>query len=156
MCGCSGSSAPDDAQLQVHRARLLLQTEPAGVMSVLDVQEDLRPDAEVVVIGRIGGLENPFTKNRASFVMVDPAVLAADEHVCDSPDCPHCAKIKQQKQLQATALVEFLDEQGQPVRVDAQRLFGLQTGQTVVVRGRAKLNELNNLVITADGLFVRE
>jgi hypothetical protein len=153
LAGCGQSTDP--AVLE-QRAKFLLQTEPAEVKSVLDLREETKDAGNVAVVGRIGGLENPFQKDRASFVIIDPSVLTGDGHVCDEPDCPHCAKIKKQKELKATAVVEFLDEQGQPVRIDAQKLFGLQAGQTVVVRGRAKLNDLNNLVISADGLYVRQ
>jgi hypothetical protein len=154
--GCSGSSTVDDARVAAHRARLLLQSEPPGVRTVLDLSEEPPGEEPVAVVGRIGGLENPFTKGRASFIIVDPAVLSPDDHICDSPDCPHCAKLKQHKQLEAMALVEFADEQGQTLPIDARRLFGVQAGQTVVVRGRTSRNDIGNLVISADGMFIRE
>ena len=83
-------------------------------------------------------------------------MFGEDDHVCDEPDCPHCAKNRQEKKLSATAVVDFLDEKGKSVPIDARKLFGLKVGDTVVVRGRVSLNELNNLIISADGLYIRE
>ncbi len=41
------------------------------------------------------------------------------------------------------------------LNINTQRLFELKTHQIVVVRGRARTNELGNLIVAANGLYVR-
>ena len=154
-CG-SQTAAKEDPRIAAEREKFLLADEPEDVMGVLDVREDINSLDRVAIVGRIGGLANPWSKDRASFVIIDSSMLGEDDHVCDDPGCPHCAKNRQMEKLNATAVVDFLDEKGKSVPIDARKLFGLKVGSTVVVRGRASLNELNNLVIAADGLYIRE
>jgi hypothetical protein len=137
------------------RGKLLLEVEPDGARSVLDVREAFKQPEQVVVVGKIGGVPNPWSKGRAAFVMIDPA-MDHDSDNCHDPGCPHCALKREKKKLQATALVEFVQD-GTVVPIEAQTLFRVKEGQTVVVRGQAKLNEASDtLVIEADGLHVRE
>ena len=52
--------------------------------------------------------------------------------------------------------MRVVDQQGNVVSQDARKLFGLTAGQLVVVRGRAKVDSIGNLVVTADGIYPRE
>jgi hypothetical protein len=142
------------------RVKFLLDTEPESEtkLAVLDVRESVEGNKEsdqVLIFGKIGGVEDPWTKGRAGFVMIDAAVADHDSEDCHDTNCEHCKRAREQKKLQATALVEFV-ENGKVVPIDARTLFRVKEGQTVVVRGRAKLNDDDNLVIQADGLYVRE
>jgi hypothetical protein len=160
LAGCGGSLSADDPRVVEQRVKFLLDTEPDNekVVLVQDVRERVEASNEsdqILVLGKIGGVENPWSKGRAGFVMIDPAVAADhDTENCTDADCPHCKRARERKKLQATALVEFVAD-GKVVPIDARTLFRLKEGQTVVVRGRAKLND-DNLVIEADGLYVRE
>jgi hypothetical protein len=147
-------STADDPSVLEQRAKFLLDTEPDGGRAVLDVREEYKKPDQVVIIGKIGGVQNPWSKGRAGFVMIDPDEADHDAENCSEPDCPHCARLKQKRLLKATALVEFVED-GQVVPIDARKLFRLKEGQLVVVRGQAKLND-DNLVIEANGLYVRE
>ncbi len=157
LAGCGGELSADDPQVVEQRVKFLLDTEPDNVSLVQDVREQVEtgPDSDqVVILGKIGGVENPWSKGRAGFVMIDPAAADHDSENCHDDNCEHCRRARERKKFQATALVEFV-ENGKVVPIDARTLFRLKEGQTVVVRGRAKLND-DNLVIQADGLYVRE
>ncbi len=146
-----------DPRIQAARAKWLLRDEPANAVTLLDLRDNLDPQRDVVVVGMIGGAPQPWTKGRAAFVIGDPALLmevADPDHEC-GPGCPHCAKKREERQAQGLAFVRFLDERGELISIDAQRLFGLQREQIVVVRGRAELDDLGNLVVSANGLYVR-
>jgi hypothetical protein len=152
--GCGAFSDADDPRIAEQRVKFLLDSEPEGGQPVLDVREAYKKPEQVVIVGKIGGVENPWSKGRAGFVMIDPAEADHNSENCDDPGCPHCARTREKKRLLATALVEFV-ENGEVVPIEAQKLFRLKEGQTVVVRGQAKIND-ENLVIEADGLYVRE
>ncbi len=157
LAGCGGSLSPDDPWVVKQRAKFLLDTEPengALVQTVRGQVENSTDSDHIVIVGKIGGVENPWSKGRAGFVMIDPAVADHDTENCHDDNCEHCRRAREQKKLDATALVEFV-ENGKVVPIDARTLFRVKEGQTVVVRGRARLND-NSLVIQADGLYVRE
>lgn len=159
--GCQRGDASyfNDEQFAEWRARYLLGEEPAGAQGVLDVGETLKSPSEVVLVGQIGGVQaqSPWSEGQASFMIVDPSVMAEieghDHAHCQDSGCAFCAKTEDN--IQSLALVQFLDDSGQVLRVDARRLFDLKEKQTVVVRGRASVHKLGFLVVAADGLYVR-
>ncbi len=53
-------------------------------------------------------------------------------------------------------MVKVVDTSGKTVATDARKLLGLKELQTVVVRGKAKRDEIGNLTVLADGIFVRK
>jgi len=69
-------------------------------------------------------------------------------------DCAFCARGK--SQTDSLAVVEFLDEQGKRLPIDARELLGVKRDQEVVVRGRGKINDLGYLIIAAEGIYIRE
>jgi len=149
--GCSRSGH----ELQSQREQLLLTSEPDDAESVLDVRETMDQQAPVVVVGRIGGGSDPWTAGTASFVLADPAHLAMQEAEHEKNcDCAFC-KHKEQDNSQALALVQFQDKHGKPLRIDARKLFSISEKQTVVVRGKAHIDELGYMIIAADGMYIR-
>ncbi|MCG8584078.1 MAG: hypothetical protein MI757_05140, partial [Pirellulales bacterium] len=107
--------------------------------------------------GRVGGRPNPFNKDQASFFMADPSLaLASDgKHACTDKGCAYCSKSADLAQQKMLALVQFVDEQGSVVPVDAAGLFDIKENDMIVVRGDAKIGDDGWLVITANGLYVR-
>ena len=57
----------------------------------------------------------------------------------------------------ASAMIKFLDEQQQTLKIDARKLLGVPNleGQIVVVGGRAKRDDAGNLTVTASQFYVR-
>jgi len=49
-----------------------------------------------------------------------------------------------------------VDEQGQRLPIDARKLLGVKENQLVVVRGRPKIDEFGGLVVSADGIYLRD
>ena len=120
-------------------------------------REGLVGEKEIVVLGTIGGVADPWEKGRAAFMIADPSTASVedeDAHVCTDESCPFCAKNKT-PESEMLALVRFVDERGQVIAVDARELFGLRADDLVVVRGRARVDELGYLVVVADGLYIR-
>lgn len=72
----------------------------------------------------------------------------------DSSNCPFCSREKDSKNL--LAVIEFLDEEGKRLSIDARKLLGVKEDQLVIVRGRGKIDSLGYLVISADGICLRD
>jgi hypothetical protein len=160
LSGCQQSTpAIDNKALDELRSRYVLNSEPEGVEGVLDVQEGYEQPRDVVLVGQIGGIDNPWTTGKAAFVMADPVVIAeaanSDPHECDDPGCKFCQKKKNDKLNEGLAIVRFIDQRGELVDVDARQLFRVKGQETVIVRGRAEIDGLGCLVVLADGLYVR-
>lgn len=155
VAGCGRAESGPDPQLAARRARLLLASEPADALGVLDARQSCQPGQEAVIVGRVGGTANPWSPGQATFVMAD-AALAHDGGQHDHcPDgCPFCeAKRTAQAGL---AVVQFVDQRGQVLPLDAQELFGIGPRDTVVVRGRVDQNGPDGmLIVSASGLYVR-
>lgn len=151
---------PARAEVTADTARqsFMLPAEPAGAVSLAEARGNLGLEPKpLVVAGRIGGKGiEPFLEGKASFSLLE---IPADDHAAkpghNADDCPFCKK----RQANATmAAVQFLGADGKPIPVDARKLFGVEKGQDVVIRGTgvfdAKLG-VPIIQVTADGIFVR-
>ena len=161
--GCTKQQAVpsyDPAALAEAREKFLLDQEPVGVQGVLDVQEEYVKPHDVVLVGQIGGVANPWSPGKAAFILADPITVSefsetGTEHICDDPGCKFCQRQKINKLKEGLAAVEFLATDGTVVPIDARQLFSVSDRQMVVVRGKVKVNDLGCLVVAADGLYVR-
>lgn len=152
--GCNCQDAALDAEMTAERARLLMSAEPNGAVSVMDLRESISGTTQdVVIVGRVGGSKPVFSAQHASFFLVDPAALPAHQHAEGCGDnCPFCSKGADDN---AVAMIHCVDNRGEAVPVAADRLLGMSEGQTAVVHGRAHLDESGNLIVLADGVYIR-
>jgi len=92
VSGCGHDSPATTAPLSSNPAsaaegsKYLLASKPAGGAGVIKVREVAKDQDEVVIVGRIGGSENPWVEGRAAFSIVDPSLKSCTE--CGSGDCP--------------------------------------------------------------------
>ncbi len=154
LAGCTSSNDPHTAAL---REKFLLPDEPPGAATIADSREKAAADADVVVVGRISGGEvEPWAEGEAAFMIAealpdDDGHSHAEGH--DPATCPFCRR--RAEKANATALVQFNDEQGKLLPIDARKLLGVAQNQTVVVQGEGHVNDLGVLVIAANGIHVR-
>jgi hypothetical protein len=137
---------------------LVLAEEPAGAVGLAQARGKLGLEPKPVIIaGRIGGKgTEPFLDGKASFSLME---IPADDHASkpghDADNCPFCKK----RQANATmAAVQFLGADGKPIPVDSRKLFGVEKGQDVVIRGTGVFNPklgVPIIQVNADGIFVR-
>ena len=154
---CRGASIAS-ADASAPEKNLVLAEEPAGAMPLAKARGTLGLEPKpVVIVGRIGGKgADPFLEGKASFSLLE---IPADDHASkpghDADNCPFCKK----RQANATmAAVQFLGADGKPIPVDARKLFGVEKGQDVVVRGTGVFNAklgVPIIQVNADGIFVR-
>lgn len=160
--GCGLTGAPADPRIAQWRAACVLTAEPEGSLGVLDVRETLVEQKaselpEVVLVGRIGGVPDPWGRGEASFVVEELSVCGVegghDHHDHDAASCPFCSK--KINPLETLALVRFVDAEGLVLPVSARDVFPVDAHQTVVVRGRAAIDPAGQLLVTARELYVR-
>ena len=140
------------------RGQLVLPAEPVGAITPTAAKEKLTKDPQPIVIaGRVGarGME-PFLENKASFWLVE---IPTDDHAKkpghDNDNCPFCKKRQANSPMTA---VQFVGADGKVIPVDARKLFGIQKGSDVVVRGQGVFDPklaIPVIQLTAEGMFVR-
>lgn len=159
VAGCAekASTKSDSPTSQaVDGSKFLLSEEPDGAADVIKVREESKDGDDVVLVGRIGGGENPWIDGRAAFSIVDGSLKACSDIPGD--DCPkpwdYCCETH--KLPAATALIKVVDESGAIVKADAKSLLNVRELSTVVVKGKAKRDEAGNLIVLATGVYVKK
>ena len=122
---------------------------------MIEVRESAKDEDEVVVIGRIGGSQNPWVEGLAAFSIVDSSLRACSDREGD--DCPYpwdyCCETDRLPKSQL--LVKIVDNTEELVSADARDLLQVKELQTVVVRGTARRDDAGNLAVLAGGVYVR-
>ncbi len=160
--GCDSTPAIDAESLAVREK--LLTAKPIGAATTiadarLSALESRSADRmpEVIIAGNIDANgHDPWEKDQSSFVIMDASedylkIKAAHNHE-DDDDCPFCKRKSDPNQFMA--IVQITGDDGQILRRSAQPLLGLKQTQKITVRGEAKINELDMLVVTVKQLYV--
>ncbi|MFH1303568.1 MAG: hypothetical protein ABIK07_21140 [Planctomycetota bacterium] len=163
VAGCGGpTSAPENKSSTessetkpTTTTEVLLTSEPAGAKEVIDARKSAVNDEEVVLVGRIGGSENPWVDGRAVFSIVDNSLKACSDIPGDGCAKPWDYCCETDKLPTAMALIKVVDEKGTLINEDARKLLNLKELQTVVVKGKAQRDDAGNLTVFANGIFVR-
>jgi hypothetical protein len=153
VLGCGSEDALDPAAFAL-RQRLLLGTEPPGAMSLAEARDAISAGGDVVVVGQIDG-EQAWQAGKAVFVIRELAP-GDDAHGGTGHDAANCPFCKRRRAQAPTAVVQFLDEEGDVLSYDPRTLLGLQANQVVVVRGRVEIDDLDTLLISAEDIYVKE
>lgn len=159
LTGCGGSSMPETAvsatTAAINGEKFLLSDEPDGAIGVIEARDTAEDGQPVVIVGRIGGAENPWIEGRAAFTLLDASMtLVADGAESEAgeiclDDC--CAE----ERGKCTTLVKVVDADGKLVAADSRKLLGVAEADTVVVQGTASKDESGNFTVQAQGVFVR-
>jgi hypothetical protein len=148
----AGEDTKSDSSI---RDRYVLKEEPKDAANVLATREKAQDKDDVVVVGRIGGRQNPWVKGAAAFSIVDTSLTACNERPGDTCPTPwdYCCEADLPK---ATLFVTVVDEKtGQTVKQDAREALKLHELDTVVVEGKARRDKKGNITIAASKLYVR-
>lgn len=158
--GCSTeNSAPpkvsdQGAEAAIDGAKFLISEEPSGAQAVIATRQSAADGDEVLLVGRIGGGENPWVKGRAAFTIVDDSLQACSDIPGDQCESPWDYCCETDKLPTSTALVKIVDEQGNPVQADARELLHVTELSRVVVKGKAQRDDAGNLTVLATGIYV--
>lgn len=160
LIGCSQEAtvpvASERAMPIVDRSKFLLTVEPGVANDVIKVRENSSDGDDVVIVGRIGGSQNPWIEGRAAFSIVDGSLKACSDIEGDNCPTPWDYCCETSKLPTATALVKIVDERGDLVKADARDLLQVNELSTVVVQGKAKRDDAGNLTVLASTIYVKK
>lgn len=142
-------------EVRAWRTAYLVRSQPTGAKPFAEIRRDLAGPRQVVVVGRIGVPEQePWVAGKAAFTIRDVADEKQGGHGGRNHDpatCPFCKR--KASQPDAMAVVQFLDDRGEVISIDARELFPISENQRVVVQGTATLDD-ETLIVSATQLFV--
>lgn len=151
----AGCGSGNDAAVAAKRSQYLRAEEPAGATSFIDARLTLAEKPAVVLVGRISaGDQEPFVDGQAAFTVTDAFGDHGSDDGHDPANCPFCKR--RASQPTSKAIVQFLDEQGKVVPIDARKLFDLKPNQVVVIEGEATVDPLNVMFVAAKAIHVRQ
>ena len=91
VIGCSQESStttgPNSAAA-VDGSKYLLSSEPDGAAGVIEVRKEAKDQDDVVIVGRIGGSEQPWIEGLTAFTIVDPLIKHCHELADDGCSKP--------------------------------------------------------------------
>jgi len=137
-------------------ADLIITTEPAGAVGVIEARKSATVGTRVAVIGRIGGSRSPFVSTRAIFTIVDPSLKSCAE-TGEEDHCPrpwdYCCEDKTAL-AQAIASIEISDASGAPLAISADAGGTLKPLMLVAVEGVLQSTEGGSFLIRADHVYL--
>jgi hypothetical protein len=131
---------------------------PAQGTGVTAAKGSAKQGDEIVIVGKIGGSETPFSADRAVFTIVDPALKSC----ADGGDPDHCATpwdycCEDRKALKSgMATIEIAGANGKPLAGSVKGVSGLDPLAIVAVTGTVtERNDAGMLVVRARKIEVR-
>ena len=122
---------------------------------MIEARESTKNDDEVVLIGRIGGSENPWIEGRAIFTLVDESLKSCDQIPGDNCPAPWDYCCQTDNIPTSSALIKIVDKNGELVDTDARELLGVRELTQVIVKGTAQRDDAGNLTVLATRIFVK-
>lgn len=162
VIGCSddATTTSDDrgapTPSAVDGTKFLLTAKPENASDVIKVRKDAGDGDEVVIMGRIGGSENPWIEGRAAFTIVDGSLKACSDIPGDGCPIPWDYCCETDKLPTSTAFVKVVDDNGDIVKADARELLAVKELSTVIVKGKAQRDDAGNLTVLASGVYVMQ
>jgi len=154
MLGLLGCSYEDPEHTALRR-QFLLDEEPDSPTTIAEAKSAASENPNVSFVGRIAYDEDEaFVPGQAVFVVTE--ILPGEHDHGGKQHADNCPFCKRKAAKAPRAAVQVVGDSGEPLDVDARELFGMQTGDTVVVRGQGQvLAPLDLFQVTADGIYLR-
>ena len=153
-CGQKQTAEPVSTTKASVGDRYLLAEEPQDAQDVITVREDVQNEADVTVVGRIGGSRDPWVEGRAAFSIVDLSLKACSDIEGDKCKTPWDYCCQTDLLPKATVLVKVVDESGNLIGTDSRALLSVKELDTVIANGKAKRDDAGNLTVLANKLYV--
>jgi len=107
-----------------------------SALSILEAKKGKLVDKSILLSGYIGGRREPFTKGRASFVVIDNSIKKCDEIKGDNCPTPWDACCEDRRTiLSSTLTVQIIDENSSLLKGTLKDVDGLQPGKRIKVLG---------------------
>lgn len=117
-------------------------------ISVEDARKQNLIDNELIVEGFIGGRREPFSKNRASFILGDNSLQTCDKIPVDNCPTPWDACCEDRKKIISGCLnVQIKDENSSLIRGNLNGVGGLSPGVKIKIKGIVDSSSLPNSMV---------
>ncbi|MBC7833584.1 MAG: hypothetical protein H7Y88_00605 [Phycisphaerales bacterium] len=134
---------------------LFLAAAPEGAKDVKAAKAGAKQGDQVVLVGRIGGREEPFVAHRAIFQLVDPAMPACSDNAADTCKTPWDYCCEDPADVSASsATIQVVDPSGAPLKIDLKDAHGLKPLSRIIVVGTVASADAGNIVVNATGIYV--
>ena len=137
---------------------MFLSEEPLNAISVIDARGKTNSGEDIVVIGKIAGVIQPFTEGYASVVLGDLEMQTCDLIEGDECETPWDACCADPEEVQSQRMtIQVLDKNGFPMAETLKGVNGLTELDVVV--GAGTVNETSteeNLILDLTGIYQKE
>jgi hypothetical protein len=158
LSGVLGCQRAEDPAVLAQRQKYVLPSRPQEAVDVTDARRAVEAEpGPLVLVARVGAIvDATWEPGKAAFVVRDVNTPGGARHDFDPghDNCPFC-QAKRESSNHLTALVRFVDDSGEVVAIDARELLAIREDQLIVVRGAGQIDDLGNLVVMADGIYVQ-
>ncbi len=152
--GCGGPNTVEDPKILAQREEFMLTAAPKGMLAISKAKEAAAEKDEIVIGGRIkAGEHEPWEEGRAAFLVTDITLDAHKHHHKDGQECAFCKGASDP--LESMATLRFLGEDGKVLPIDARKLLGVKENQVVVVKGKGEVDDLGQLTVSVNGIYLR-
>tara|TARA_Y100000589_G_scaffold312203_3_gene332338 strand:+ start:522 stop:1115 length:594 start_codon:yes stop_codon:yes gene_type:complete len=130
---------------------------PENVKDLIEVKKNAKTGDDVVFLARVGGKIKTFTDSHAIFVAADPSLISCElmgeEDHCTIPE-DYCCE-DPQKMKAGLATIQFVDDQGRPLKTTAMGAGGLEPLKYVVIDGTIRdMNDEGLFIVDAKSIWV--
>ncbi|MFT7620200.1 MAG: hypothetical protein ACI97A_003857 [Planctomycetota bacterium] len=155
LVACGGETQEDPTKSTdkspAAEAKLMLDAAPANPVAVKDMKDDLAAEGDVVVFGRIREFYDGFS----GFTLVDQKMRHCAERPGDMCKTPWDYCCEDAGDMVKHSVTVEVHKDGRIIKSTLDGLGGMDKLKDVVVRGKASKDKQGNVVIIADGIFVR-
>ena len=153
----AGCQVKEDSIVSNYRTTITLNAKPDGASKIGDAQTHVAEKTqEVTIVGKADLKALPTGASPKAVMLVREILDDVHDHGADH-DSSSCAFCRRRQEQAPKAAVEFVGDDGQVLPYTVEKLFGLQNGDEVVVKGLATLDaNANMLKVTAKGLYFQE
>ena len=136
--GCSENSQTEPTSKKALLPDDFIASEDIGSSLGVKNAKDANNNNQVLVVeGFIGGMKNPFTTNRAMFILGDDSLETCDEKPGDNCPTPWDACCEDRREIvDSTMSVQVIDHNGTIIDGTLEGVNGIKAGKRVKVKGR--------------------
>jgi len=152
----SGCGAGTDPAITAARSRFVRAELPGKPATIAEARISADGQTPVLIAGTIAAEDiSPWGAGEATFIVRDASHASDGHEHAAGHDAAGCAFCKRRLDPARTmAVIQFVDEDGQAIKIDARELFHLSEGERVRVQGTCRIDDSDILVVTANELMV--
>ncbi|HYF51875.1 MAG TPA: hypothetical protein VEJ63_20830 [Planctomycetota bacterium] len=134
---------------------LIVKKAPEGAKDISTALKEAKGGEDVVIRGRVGGMEEVFMKDRATMMMMDLSMKSCDMIPGDACKTPwdYCCDDEDTKRKNR-ATIQVVDTNGKILNTTLQG--SVSELDVIVVKGKVVKIDAANFIINANEIFIEE